>query len=208
VPAAAAYIKFYDDVIETQAAQRREMEKGRESLVELDRAVRSCLAIAHNAVSGSDGGNFAGGIQSPEQLISDGFKVLKLLSQLESGAQGEPLKAQLEAALQAAQKQWGEAQAARMTLQQYQAELREHAKVLNRELVALRRVLRAVVGTSHLAFQTLRVSRVQPEALDEDDTVVVEEGVDPFAQTGEHAPLTNGAAARNATASLPVGQVM
>jgi hypothetical protein len=174
-PAATAFIKVYDDAVEFHTAQSREMEQGKESLAVLEREIRSCLAIVYHRLPGAEVNELDGSVDTPNRLISDGYKVITLLAKAEV-SQGEALKARLEAALKAAEAQWHKAQEARMVLQQRQAIVREHAIALNKELVALRRLLHVVVGTHHLAYQTLRTSRASgPVEENEEDTVVEDE---------------------------------
>jgi hypothetical protein len=174
-PAATAFIKVYDDAVEFHTAQSREMEQGKESLAVLEREIRSCLAIVYHRLPGAEVNELDGSVDTPNRLISDGYKVITLLAKAEI-SQGEALKARLEAALKAAEAQWHKAQEARMVLQQRQATVREHAIALNKELVALRRLLHVVVGTHHLAYQTLRTSRASgPVEENEEDTVVEDE---------------------------------
>ncbi|HEX2880214.1 MAG TPA: hypothetical protein VHO25_11850, partial [Polyangiaceae bacterium] len=196
-PAAAAFIKVYDDAVEFHTAQSREMEQGKESLAVLEREIRSCLAIVYHRLPGADVNELDGTVETPNRLISDGYKVLTLLTQAEV-SQGEALKARLEAALKAAEAQWSKAQEARMVLQQRQATVREHAIQLNKELVTLRRLLHVVVGTHHLAYQTLRTSRVSgPVDENEEDTVVEEEV---FETPAHPAGVSNGSAKANTPA--------
>lgn len=192
-PSAAAFIKVYDAGVEFHTAQSREMELGKEGLAALELEIRSCLAILHHRVPGADVNELIGSVATPNRLISDGYKVLTLLASA-GISQGDALKGRLEAALSTAETQWLAAQAARMALQQSQATVREHAVALNKELVALRRLLRVVVGTHHLAYQTLRTSRMNPVEDNEDDTVVEDEVEGTPAQP---AGVTNGAAKAN-----------
>ena len=100
---------------------------------------------------------------------------------------------------------WAAAQTARVELQQSQATVREHAVAFNRELIALRRILRATVGTHHLDYQTLRTSRVLPVGAEESDESVVED-----VPTDAH-PLTtpvasNGASSNGASHAAALAQ--
>jgi hypothetical protein len=195
-PAATAFIKVYDDAVEFHTAQSREMEQGKESLAVLEREIRSCLAIVYHRLPGADVNDLDGTVETPNRLISDGYKVITLLAKAEV-SQGEALKARLEVALKAAEAQWLKAQEARMVLQQRQATVREHAIALNKELVALRRLLHVVVGTHHLAYQTLRTSRVSPVEHNEEDTVVEDEVL----ETPAHpVGVSNGSAKANTPA--------
>lgn len=192
VPAAEAYIKVYDQAVMARAAQRGEMEIGRDSLRELWQQIRAGLAAVQYAMPAFDTSELTGSVDKPETLFSDGYKLIELVSK-GGVTQGEAIVALLKAALEKAEPEWAKAQRARVALQTTQAVVRQHAVVLNRELVALRRVLGIVLGTSHLAYQTLRTSRVSnPDVIDEDDSVVSDTEDDTAAPGATNGATTNG----------------
>lgn len=126
-----------------------------------------------------------------QRLISDAHKVIGLLDQSRDVVPSvDPVKAALEAALQRAEEEWTEAQAARVSLQTQQTQVREGAVTLNRELIALRRILRIAVGNSHIDYQMLRTSRVAGFTEADEDCLVVEdaEQVDADATRPAQAP--------------------
>ena len=170
------------------------MQEGREGIEELGKLLRSSLAIVRMVDPSFDVGELTATVERPDQLIVRAQRALELLThEGENVPGGQPLIDTLTAAIAAAEHSWSEAQASRVELQQKQAAVREHALAFNRGMVALRRILRAVLGTHHLDFQALRASRVSnPEVLDEDDSVVEEEAADPFAKTAEATTITNG----------------
>lgn len=192
VPAASTYIKVYDEAVTYRATQSSEMEDGRQSLGELERLIRTGVAIVYAVMPSFDASELEGTVATPDRLISDARKLLTLLAQAGEVDAGD-VSAALTQAVEKAETQWIAAREARMSTQAGQAQVREAALVLNRELVALRRILRASVGTSHIGYQLLRVSRVEgAEATEEEDTVVEDEQVDPLAKTAEAKPVTNG----------------
>jgi hypothetical protein len=187
VAAAEAYIKVYDDAVIVRAAQRREMDAGREALEGLWQQMRVGVAMVQHAMPSFDAGELQGTLNTPDRLLSDAHKLIELIAQ-GTVPEGKAISGLIAGALEKAEGEWTKAQNARVALQQTQVEVRKHALLLNRELVALRRVLHTVLGTSHLAYQTLRTSRVaSPEIIDEDDSVVEETEDDVV------AAVTNGA---------------
>lgn len=193
VPAAEAYIKVYDEAVTARANQRGDMEAGRERLADLWREVRAAVAAVRHAIPTFDASELTGNVEKPESLFSDGNKLIELIS-TGSVTHGEGIVALLKAALEKAKPEWENAQNARVDLQAKQAEVRKHAAVLNQELVGLRRVLSTVLGTSHLAYQTLRTSRVaSPNVIDEDESVVEDSEDEPVALPAiSNGATTNG----------------
>jgi hypothetical protein len=164
------------------------------ALSELARQIRAGLPIVQHAIPTFDASAINATVETPERLISDGYRLIELIEQ-GTVPQGEAIMALVKAALEKAEPAWTQAQNARRAVQVKQAEVRQHALVLNRELVTLRRVLRTVVGTSDLAYQTLRTARAtSPDVIDEDDSVV-EDTEDDTAVTA----ATNGAVANGST---------
>jgi hypothetical protein len=206
VPAEAAYAQVYDDAIKYQASQSSEMELGRGSVVELDKVLKSTLALVRLAIPTFETGAVTGTVETPDRLIVDARRIIEILGHAgDSVHECKALIEALQAALDKAEQSWSKAQTARVALQQSQATVREQALAFNRELVALRRILRAVLGTAHLDYQTLRASRAIPVGLDDDDTVVEEE-VDPYAQTQtqptSQTPISNAGSSNGVAASL------
>lgn len=192
VPAAEAYIAVYDEALVSSAVQRRDMEAGRVALSELARQIRAGLPIVQHAMPTFDASVLAGTVETPERLLSDGQRLIELIEQGDV-PQGEAITALVKAALEKAEPEWAKAQNARRALQVKQTEVRQQALLLNRELVTLRKVLRTVVGTSDLAYQTLRTSRVSnPDLIDEDDSVVSDTEDDTAAPAATNGATTNG----------------
>jgi hypothetical protein len=88
---------------------------------------------------------------------------------------GEALMADLGGALEAARAEWKAAQAAMAQAQAERAELRIAANRFVDELIALRKTLRATLGSSHRDYQKLRTARASvPDADDTPETETTE----------------------------------
>lgn len=174
VPAAEAYIKVYDEAVRVQTTKDKEMAEGRVRVAELDWELRKGVAIVRYVTAGFDPSVLTGSVTAPDQLVSDANKVLELLAQAgEAVQQGQSVIETLAAAKEKAEAAWTKAQAARVALQEQQTIVRDHAVMLNQQLVGFRRVLHAALGGNHLDYQMLRANRViTPEVVDEDDTTV------------------------------------
>lgn len=200
VPAAQAFAKAYDEAIKYQSNQGSEIEQRRESFVELETLLRSSLAIVRAMVPDMDTSELTSKAEMPGELIVSAGRVIELLGQAgENVRDGGALLEALKAATEKAKQAWAEAQASRVELQQIKAAVRVQAVAFNRELVAVRRVLRAVVGTHHFDYQTLRVSRTTAEEGSDSDDTVVED--DDGASTTPTSP-SNGAS--NGATALPL----
>ena len=162
VPAAEAFMEAYDAVTQVQASQRREMKEGRSALVALVKRVRACVAMAHAAGLDFDSRELTGNVDAPDRLLSDANRVVALFTAAASASpQFQPVLEALQSDTVKASEEWAHAQAERVDQQSRQAQAREYALAFQREVVALRRVLRTLVGTSHLDYQALRNARVR-----------------------------------------------
>ncbi|HTM46204.1 MAG TPA: hypothetical protein VL137_14690, partial [Polyangiaceae bacterium] len=169
-PAAQAYIDAYDAGVNKAAALDLAMAKGRASVADLNQRIRSCLVLVRRAVPEYDLAQIDGTVDRPDRLIANATQIVALLTQAGDGVrQSQSVIEALQQAVLKAEEQWAQAQVARVELQKAQGLTREHALVFHRELVTLRGVLRALLGTHHFDYQMLRTSRVIKGAAIEDD---------------------------------------
>lgn len=164
VPKAEAFIKSYDKCQLYQADWKKEMAEGRGAILALVAVVRSWLPQVKRDVPGFDSSAFVDRPDVPDDVLEDAERLLSTIQDYRDG-QGQPLSYQTEAvetltlALQAAAKEWAEAEASDSTYQQLLASVRELSAIMQGEMVALRRTLVVVVGRSDKDFQKLRVER-------------------------------------------------
>jgi hypothetical protein len=84
--------------------------------------------------------------------------------------------------------------AALAALQEKRRVVRELALELPNELVAFRRVLRVVLGSTHRDYQKLRAQRIQRGVIDEDDPPLVDDDIldDEEPASGAPTPAPTG----------------
>jgi hypothetical protein len=115
-------------------------------------------------VPGFDGATFGDQPQVPDDVIEDGERMSEVIDEFRD-SKGEPLSYQKPALdrfgplLQAAAKEWAEAEAVDWKYQQLLAQVRKLADALQTELVAFSRSLLSVVGRSDKDYQKLRAER-------------------------------------------------
>jgi hypothetical protein len=194
IPAATDFISVHDEAARFVAAKDRDMKVGRAGLDTLATHVVSGIALARSAEPNLTLPEVEVQVTAPERLISDAQKVRAVLVELGTAVPGSAAIIEaIDLAIEATSLDWHNAQEARVALQERQAQVRTAAVRLNRELVALRRILRAVLGTSDLAYQSLRVSRTVTET--ENETTELEETaeVDSAAAVTPTHTVRNGA---------------
>lgn len=196
VPAAEAFAKGYDEGFKFWSDQSSEMEGRRASMVALDKLLKSSLAIVQLVAPGFDTSELTATVETPDRLMVNARRVLEVLAHAgDSVPEGQALIAALKEAADKAEEHLAAAHTSRVELQQSQATVRELAIAFNRELVALRRILRATVGTHHLDFQALRASRVKSVDIEDEDDTVVEDEVEEATLPSEG--VSNGASKAN-----------
>jgi hypothetical protein len=164
--------------------------------------IRSSVAILSHIVADFDPPHLEGTLDAPDRLISDGYKVVELFAKAGTSApQHEAMIAALTAALEKAEQSWTQAQAARVEVQRNQSVVREHALTLNKAMIALRRTLRTVMGTRHLDYQTLRVSRRSTAVEEEDESTVEEAATTESSSASASTEPTKGAATQSSYAA-------
>jgi hypothetical protein len=162
----------YDKAAKYQASWKKEMAEGRSAIAALVKLMQSWLPLLKRDVPGFDGGIYGDKPEVPDDVIEDGEWLASVIEEFRDNA-GNPLayqKAALDAlgpAVQAAIKEWGEAEAADAQYQQMLAAVRTMADPLQQDLVALRRSLMATSGRNDKDYQKLRAERASYP--DEDD---------------------------------------
>jgi hypothetical protein len=171
-PRATAYITAYDAAAKYQTKWRKEMKEGKGAIAGLVKTIRAWLPLVARDVPGFDASTFADQPDVPDDVLEDGDRLLSEVEDFKD-AEEKPLAYQeaaikeLGPALQAANKEWAEAEAADKLYQDLLKDVRETAAVFDPELQAFRRSLSTVFGRSDKDFQKLRAERAGQA--DEDD---------------------------------------
>jgi hypothetical protein len=172
VPKAEAYMAAYDKCMKSGANLKKEMAEGRNAIAALLKQIQSWAPLLKRDLPGFDSGSYGDQPQVPDDVIEDGERMASVIDEYRAAA-GDPLpyqKAALDAlgpALQAAVKEWSEAEAVDSDHQRLLAAVRKLADDLEGDLVALRRSLLVVVGRTDRDYQKLRAERAGLP--DEDD---------------------------------------
>ena len=161
VPKADAYIAAYDKAAKFQASWKKEMAEGRGAIAALLKLMQTWLPLLKRDIPGFDGGIYGDKPAVPDDVIEDGERLASVIDEFRD-AKGNPLpyqKVALDAispVLQAAVKEWAEAEAADAQYQQAFVSVRQMADPLQQDLVALRRTLMATAGRQDKDYQKLR----------------------------------------------------
>jgi hypothetical protein len=172
VPKAEAYIAAYDKAAKYQASWKKEMAEGRSAIASLVKLMQVWLPLLKRDIPGFDGGIYGDKPEVPDDVIEDGERLASVIDEFRD-SKGNPLpyqKAALDAltpAVQAAIKEWGEAEGADKQYQQAFAAVRQMADPLQQDLVTLRRTLMATAGRQDKDYQKLRAEHAGYP--DEDD---------------------------------------
>jgi hypothetical protein len=204
---AEAFIKAYDQARTSKPHKALELRQGRVATKVLHTTLRSWLGWLARDFDDFDGSAFSSEPSTPDDVIADGERMVDFVARHEATT-GEKLPyadkliAEVSQALGAARKEWTEAQDAMVAHQELQAQVRALAGELQQNLVALRRTLRTVLGTSHKDYQKLRLAKTSH--LDEEDPEVVDgdgqpgdpiPAPDPTEPTADGSPSDDEAAA-------------
>jgi hypothetical protein len=195
VPKAEAYVAAYDKAMKFMANWKREMAEGRTAIAGLLKLIQAWAPLLKRDIPGFDGSIYGDHPEVPDDVIEDGERMASVIDEFRD-AKGAPLayqKAALDAigpALQAAVKEWSEAEAADAEYQKNFADVRAMADPLQQDLVALRRTLMATAGRGDKDYQKLRVERAGFP--DEDDDANAPAPPKPVvaAAPGTTAPVT------------------
>jgi hypothetical protein len=189
VPKAETYMETYDRSVKNRASWKKEMQEGRTAVGILVKRIQALAPLLKRDVPGFDGSVYGDQPVVPDDVIEDGERMHSVIDEFRDGS-GNPLFYQKEAleelgpALQAATKEWAEAEAADSEYQKLLASVRAMGDDLQRDLVTLRRCLLVTVGRSDRDYQKLRAERAAlPDEDDDANTPKPPEPVAPAAAT-------------------------
>jgi hypothetical protein len=167
-PKADAYIAAYDAGARYEATWKKEMKEGRGAIQGLLKTVRAWVPLVMRDVKGFDGNGFADQPDVPDDVLSDAERLLSVIGEAGSSLNFfEPSQTAIEQSLQAAIKEWHEAEVADSSYQQLLAKVREAGATFDSELQLFRRTFGSIVGRSDKDFQKLRAERAA--TADEED---------------------------------------
>jgi hypothetical protein len=172
VAKAEAYIAAYDKAAKYQTSWKKEMAEGRSAIAALLKLMQTWLPLLKRDIPGFDGGSYGDKPAVPDDVIEDGERLASVIDEYRD-TQGNPLpyqKVALDAiapVLQAAAKEWSEAEASDKQYQATFASVRQMADPLQQDLVALRRTVMAAAGRRDKDYQKLRAEHAGYP--DEDD---------------------------------------
>lgn len=169
VPVAGGFIESYDSVKRYNGEWQKQMREGRGAVAELVSAIRSWLPRLSVDLPEFDRSTFAD-TAVPDDVMEDAQRLLETVEEHQERASdpsnqlrllpyAEQLQSQVGPALDAASKEWLEAETADTQYQQALAKTRELARQFELELVAFRATLSATFGRSDADYQKLRTSR-------------------------------------------------
>ena len=172
VPQVEAFMAAYDGTVKYQSTWKRDMAEGRGAIAALLKQLHAWVPLLVRDVPGFDGSIYGDHPQVPDDVLEDGERLLAVLEEART-ATSEPLPYRQQALdaltplVQAAAKEWTEAETADREYQTMLTNLRTQADGLQRNLVALRRSLLAESGRNDKDYQKLRAEKAALP--DEDD---------------------------------------
>lgn len=173
VPAARSLIETYDAAGRYQSTWRKEMNEGRGASQALLTAMRGWLPIVQRDVPGFDGASYGDKPQVPDDVIEDAGRLCDVVAEHEADGKtpltyAKSLLAAMVPLLQAAQKEWHEAEAADKKYQSLLAQSRAAAEAFDAQLKPFRRSLVSIVGNSDADYQKLRATRAHLSDTEDD----------------------------------------
>lgn len=190
VPAATAYIAVYDQACRYQPSKKAEVAQAASSFADLHKRIRVWMGTLAQEMPDFDASDLIGTPGVPERLLADAKRLIDQANEAgEIMSFGATLIADLSAAMETAQKQWIEARTAQSKYQSLQAEVREAADTLHRQLVAFRRTMKVCLGSTNLDYRNLlfprgRDTAPEEETTEEGTTTTPEEGTTTTPQPG------------------------
>jgi hypothetical protein len=170
VPAVQRFVELYD-ATRVSETPRTEVTDARKALRRLELGIRRWSGILTRDIPGFSSASFLDGDALSDDLIGGAERFLEVVRGFK-GANGEApayvpdLLARISPLLEAATQSWDAAQTHMASERELLRQTREAAAIVHKELVALRRTVRATLGDTHRDYQMLRMSRV---AQDEDE---------------------------------------
>jgi len=197
VPAAQAYIQAYDDSRMHIATRNADMEAGHRVIDMLHGRIRTWIPVLSRDISGLSLGEMLARTDSPDHVIGDAQRLLSTVEAKKGSLlYAEKFLSDIGEALSIAREDWSVARTAIVEQQGLYKQVRELGAKASSELVAFRRVLRSVIGSSHHDYQSLRRTRIK-QASDETEEVTEVMELD--------APVAEAMAVSNGRATVPFG---
>lgn len=171
VPAADTFIAAYDQAARIRATWQREHQEGRDAITALASSVRTWLPLVARHIGGFDSSAFLD-TAVPDDVVRDAERLVTTVQE-HTDASGvplayrEPLVAEVTALVEAARKEYVEAESADQGYQQSLVEARAAAELFDVELQAFRKTLLTLLGRADKDYQKLRARRASQR--DEDD---------------------------------------
>lgn len=168
-----AYVAAYDQAMRYRGNWQKEMAEGRGAVGHLVKVLRGWLPLLQRDVPGFDSSAYADHPNVPDDVIEDGSRLHDVIMDFVHAdgsalAYKEDCLSQLDSALAAALKEWGEADAADKAYQDVLARVRATGDELDRELQGFRRTLLNEVGRRDKDYQKLRAERAHVADADDD----------------------------------------
>ena len=172
VPKAEAFVAAYDASKKYESRWKSEMEEGKGAVADVLKVIQAWLPLVQRDVPGFDGSSYGDRPTVPDDVLEDGGRLFDEVHDYVDGngaalAFRDPFLQDLEPKLQAAAKEWKEAEGADTEFQSILAKVRATAEAFDTELQGFRKTLTAVVGRRDKDFQKLRAQKAQVR--DEDD---------------------------------------
>jgi len=193
VPAATKFAELYD-ASRTAQVSGGEHNQAQDAIDALRLAIRGWLGALSRDIPGFDIASYTDRQLVPDDVIGSGQRLMEVCRTFKDRS-GQPLPYQeamvqaLAATIEKAETEWAQAQDRRAVEQTMRDEFRAAAVLLQKELVAFRRALRAVLGATHVDLHALRA---QPGlgVAEEVEEEVVDDAVDPLGDTQESVAVT------------------
>lgn len=170
VPAAQRFVQLYD-AARVGETPRSKMTDSRKALRRLELGIRRWTGILSRDIPGFTLSSILDADSLSDDLIAGAERLVELVRGFK-GANGEPpsyvadLLARVTPLLDEATQSWDTAQRHMADERELLRQTREAAALVQKELVALRRTLRVILGETHRDYQVLRLTR---SAQDEDE---------------------------------------
>jgi hypothetical protein len=200
------YMERYDALRQLAKRRMKERREGKLSIKNLLYTLRIWAPIVARDIEEVRAGEFGENESVPDDVIRDTKAILKYAIEHRDMA-GEPLPyldtlvADITPVLEAAEKEWGEAEEAQEDYSDMRNALHEVGVKLEKDLIAYRKSLRTVVGRGHHDYQKLRVDRAR--APDEDDDEVAAALPEDLPEEAEGTPVVPDTQATDEAQATP-----
>ena len=170
----ATYIEYYDALRQLAKVHINERFEGKQSIVALIKVLRIWAPLLARDIRGVREGEFGQNSSVPDDIIRDTKELLRYANEHRDEA-GEPLSyldaliAEVTPVLEAAEKEWGEAEEAVQSYSTMRDLVHLAGVALEKELVSYRKILKAVIGRTNADYQKLRVDRAGTPDEDDDE---------------------------------------